>query len=218
MKTILKRDWMRFSASGNRAWRGRNMRAFSLAALAIALGCSAASAQTPKASTKRTAVRRANELMLAGLRPGRDNSIRATQLYRKPNLKSQIEDAQLSWSDPCRHLSLTLDVDGAKNIQVIRVAQAEHMAGTCAGTPSSETWKTGRGLRIGDQARRVTQLYGEPDSRSPSSKDGKTLELLYYAFDWAGADVPQVMEVLCSKDNASEPGHVVEITLAAPSL
>ena len=209
---------MRFWASGNRASRGRSIRAFYLAVLTIALAYSAASAQTPKTTAKKTAVRRANELTLAGLRPGRDNSIRATQLYKKPNLKSQIEDAQLSWSDTCRHLSLTLDVDGAKNIQVIRVAQAEHLAGNCAGTSSPETWKTGRGLHIGDEARRVTQLYGEPDSRSPSSKDGKTLELLYYAFDWAGADVPQVMEVLCSKDNASEPGHVVEITLAAPSL
>jgi hypothetical protein len=35
-----------------------------------------------------------------------------------------------------------------------------------------------------------------------------------YQFDWAGSDVPQVMEVLCARDT----GRVVEITLAFPSL
>ncbi|HEV2101325.1 MAG TPA: hypothetical protein VGR58_00970 [Candidatus Acidoferrum sp.] len=40
----------------------------------------------------------------------------------------------------------------------------------------------------------------------------------YYAFDWAGADVPQVMEVLCTRETDGKPGRVVEITLAGPSL
>jgi hypothetical protein len=42
--------------------------------------------------------------------------------------------------------------------------------------------------------------------------------LWYYAFDWAGADVPQVMEVLCTREADGKPGRVVEITLAGPSL
>ena len=74
------------------------------------------------------------------------------------------------------------------------------------------------GLRLGDSANRVTRLYGKPDSRSPSTKGGQKLELLYYAFDWAGPDVPQVMEVLCTVGKDGEPGRVVEITLAASSL
>jgi hypothetical protein len=37
---------------------------------------------------------------------------------------------------------------------------------------------------------------------------------MFYAFDWAGSDVPQVMEVLCERAT----GRVVEITLAFPSL
>jgi hypothetical protein len=41
---------------------------------------------------------------------------------------------------------------------------------------------------------------------------------MYYAFDWAGPDVPQVMEVLCSKEKDGQSGRVLEITLAAPSL
>ena len=69
-----------------------------------------------------------------------------------------------------------------------------------------------------DPATKVMELYGEPDSRSPSTKDGQPLELWYYAFDWAGPDVPQVMEVLSTKAHDGQPGHVVEITLAAPSL
>ena len=64
----------------------------------------------------------------------------------------------------------------------------------------------------------VAQLYGEPDSKSPSSKGGQQLELFYYAFDWAGPDVPQVMTVLCTPEGDGKPGRVVEITLAAPSL
>jgi hypothetical protein len=42
--------------------------------------------------------------------------------------------------------------------------------------------------------------------------------LLYYAFDWAGPDVPQVMEVLCAVEQDGKLGRVVEITLAASSL
>jgi hypothetical protein len=71
---------------------------------------------------------------------------------------------------------------------------------------------------LNDLASRVVHIYGEPDSRSPSTKDGQRLELLYYAFDWAGADVPQVMEVLCTVEKDGVPGRVVEITLAASSL
>lgn len=55
-------------------------------------------------------------------------------------------------------------------------------------------------------------------SRSPSTKNGQRLELLHYAFDWAGPDVPQVMEVVCTPEKHGKPGRVVEITLAAGNL
>ena len=80
------------------------------------------------------------------------------------------------------------------------------------------SWTTGKGLVLGEPTTKVVQLYGAPDSRSPGTKDGQPLELWYYAFDWAGPDVPQVMEVLCTKEKDGEPGRVAEITLAAPSL
>jgi len=51
--------------------------------------------------------------------------------------------------------------------------------------------------------------------RSPSPKGEQQLELLRCALDWAGPDVPQVMEMLCTPEKAGKPGRVVEITLAA---
>jgi hypothetical protein len=82
----------------------------------------------------------------------------------------------------------------------------------------TQKFSTGMGLRLGDAAARVWQLYGEPDSRSPSTKDQQRLELLYYSFDWAGPDVPQMMEVLCTVEKDGKPGRVIEITLSASSL
>ena len=61
-------------------------------------------------------------------------------------------------------------------------------------------------------------LYGNPDSRGPSTRAGQPLDLLYYAFDWAGPDVPEVMQVVCTPEKVGQPGQVVEITLAACSL
>jgi hypothetical protein len=61
---------------------------------------------------------------------------------------------------------------------------------------------------------RAAELYGTPESHSPSVRGSRKLELLFYSFDWAGGDVPQSMEVYC--DAAS--GWLVEITLASASL
>jgi hypothetical protein len=118
-----------------------------------------------------------------------------------------------------------MDLDEQKVIQTVRMSRPLGPAGPesgfndCFGAAiEGRAWKTGRGLRLGSPASQVTQLYGKPDSRSPSSKGGQRLELLYYAFDWAGSDVPQVMEVVCTVEKDGEPGRVVEITLAASSL
>jgi hypothetical protein len=42
--------------------------------------------------------------------------------------------------------------------------------------------------------------------------------LLYYAFDWAGPDVPQILTVLCTVEKNGKPGRVVEMTLDVESL
>lgn len=123
----------------------------------------------------------------------------------------------MTWTANCAKETLTIELDENQRVQTVRASEARWLPGDC-NKYRPTTWRTGQGLRIGDRADRVVQLYGEPGSRSPSTKHGQQLELLYYAFDWAGPDVPQVMEVLCSVGEIGEPGRVVEITLAASSL
>ncbi len=194
------------------------------AALASTVGLAFAaaamlSAQTSTPATKKAGAHRMNELTLAGLRPGQDTRGKAIQLYRKPIASTDSQNTQLSWASGCNLQTLTMDVDTDGKIQVIR-ATAVDTKGAMLDCKSVQptSWRTGNGLRVGDAASKVAELYGQPDSRSPSTKDGQPLELWYYAFDWAGADVPQVMEVLCTVEKNGSPGRVVEITLAAPSL
>ena len=170
-----------------------------------------------KPAAEKATAHRANELTLAGLRPGRDNLEKAAELNGKFGKKGTTDGAQTEWHDVCRDVSLTVDSDRAKRIQVIRTGLWEGSPADCSKMPPGP-WKTGLGLRVGDSTAKVAQLYGAPDSKSPSTKDGQPLELWYYAFDWAGENVPQVMEVLCTREADGKPGRVVEITLAAPSL
>jgi hypothetical protein len=185
-------------------------------ALALILSGLAA-AQTPKGAPRKTTQHKANELTLAGLRPGKDNVERAANLYRQFRNNKKSQDGESVWFDECRNASLTIDSGAGKRIREIRVAPWDGSTADCSKMPLS-TWKTGLGLRLTDLTAKIVQLYGEPDSKSPSSKGGQQLELWYYAFDWAGPDVPQVMEVMCTVGQDGKPGRVVEITLAAPSL
>jgi hypothetical protein len=157
---------------------------------------------------------RINETKLGGMEPGKTRLREAVAMLGTPTVKNvwrTTDDAEIS-----------VDLDEKQVVQVVRMSQTAHPAGKkldCLGcVEKGRRWSTGSGLRLGSPARRVIKLYGEPDSRSPSTKDGQRLELLYYAFDWAGADVPQVMEVLCTVEKDGVPGRVVEITLAASSL
>lgn len=185
--------------------------------MAVALVLSVlAGAQTPKATAKKTAVHKANELTLAGLRPGHDSKGHAIRLYGNKYRRAGNLESQLVLIDECKEQLLAIDTDTAQKIQVIRVGHVPFRA-DCVETPPS-LWKTGFGLRLDDPTAKIVRLYGPPDSKSPSSKGGQQLELWYYAFDWAGPDVPQVMEVLCTAEEVGKPGRVVEITLAAPSL
>jgi len=201
-----------------RSWARNSAALTSTVCLAFA-AATMLSAQSSKPATKKAGAHRMNELTLAGLRPGRDTRGKAIQLYRKPTASTDSQDAQLTWASGCHLQTLTMDVDTDGKIQVIRATAADTkgaMLDCKSVQPTS--WITGNGLRIGDAASKVAELYGQPDSRSPSTKDGQPLELWYYAFDWAGADVPQVMEVLCTVEKNGSPRRVVEITLAAPSL
>jgi hypothetical protein len=211
------RSWRR----GDRSDGLRGGGLLSLALFGLVMSAGFTSPQTPqhKLNAKKSVEHRANELTLAGLRPGRDTLVRATGLNKKVDDSSTNKDSQIIWTDKCRHQRLSLDYDSEKRIQVIRVAWLpEYEAISCEPSPSVPSWITGMGLRIHDSEQRLLTLYGEPDSKSPSTRDGQPLELWYYAFDWAGPEVPQVMEVLCTREAGGKPGRVVEITLAAPSL
>ena len=178
-------------------------------------------AWAPKAGAQQTQrpFKRRNEFSLAGLRPGVDGFGKAVSRYRRAE-PSADGDAEHTWRDGCRREQLVVLLDSSRIVWEVRVAKlGENQAGKveCA-APGRSPWRTGRNLALEDPVKTVIQLYGEPDSRSPSSKAGQRLELLYYAFDWAGPDVPQVMEVLCTVGTEGSPGKVVEITLAASSL
>jgi hypothetical protein len=189
---------------------------------------------TPAKSTATISARRNDELTLAGLRPGQDDMAKAQKIFRKPSL-TKFDGTNLIWNDKCRNQSLSIITDAdSGTIQEVRVY--ENNSKFASGTPSStvaesgcsvaastaaETrsrWITGHGLLVGSSCSNVFELYGQPGSRGPSTKDGQQLELLYYAFDWAGPDVPQVMAVLCTPGSSAKPGRVVDITLMAPSL
>lgn len=197
--------------------------------------------KTSSKSTSTIVAHRNNELTVAGLRPGQDDFAKAQKLFRKPTL-TKFDGTNPIWRDACRNQSLSIITDAdSGTIQEVRVS--ENNSKFASGTPSSTVeesgcassvksagsagpsasatasrWVTGHGLLVGSSCSSVFELYGQPGSRGPSTKDGQQLELLYYAFDWAGPDVPQVMAVLCTPGSSAKPGRVVEITLMAPSL
>lgn len=199
----MKRGWMRF-------W-------LSVSFLILCFG-SVAGQDNEKAPGKIASGARQNELTLAAIRPGRDSIASVLRRYRmKP---ADGNGATLSWHDECVNYDLYIDPDQANKAQSVRISvEAESSATECERSKNFKPWwVTGKHLALEDLASRVGEIYGQPTSRSPSTRDGQQLELLYYAFDWAGPDVPQVMEVLCTAEKDGKPGRVVEITLAAPSL
>ena len=188
-----------------------------LAGISAALLVVPATGANQSSANRQNPARRANELSLAGIRPGRDKIAKVLSIYGKPKTGKKGE-TQFSWEIHCQPEVLFVTTDQAGVVQEIRVDLRQDVLELDCERKPEIAWKTGKRLENGDLASRVMKLYGKPDSRSPSTKDGQRLELLYYAFDWAGPDVPQVMEVLCTVEKDGEPGRVVEITLAASSL
>jgi hypothetical protein len=162
---------------------------------------------------------RANELTLAGLRPGRDKIVSPAKTFRGLEQDTDSSDAFL-WGDICTHRQLRIEVGEDHVIRTITAAygyKPEIMAKCLASVMEPKRLKlleTGHGLVLGDACSKAIETYGKPESESPSVKSNEELELYFYAFDWAGSDVPQVLDVSCS----SATGKVVEIMLAASSL
>lgn len=160
-----------------------------------------------------------NELTLAGLRPGRDSRDSALKKLGKPwnlPLSSGNQSVGEDWLEVCSGSLLHVEFDTEGVIQTMEADFHKNGAVVCdEKRPNWKMpWPTGHGVRLGDLESRVISIYGKPGSVSPSTKNGRELELLYYAFDWAGPDVPQVLEIACDH----ETGRVVEIMLAFPSL
>ena len=160
----------------------------------------------------------ANETLLAGLRPGRDTFAMAGKRFKSKNLAEDRDSGTKEWRDGCSGRAIRLELDAKSVIQSITITTLGSREGNCgdrrADFLESKNWVTGLGLHIGDSQDRVIEFYGDPNSSGPAVKNGHELELMFYQFDWAGPEVPQVMEVLCARDT----GRVVEIMLAFPSL
>ena len=178
----------------------------------------AAGARAPSPGAGQDAVRHTNEILLAGLRPGRDTFAVAEKRFKTKSISEEPNSKSREWRDDCSGRSIRLEIDSKSVIQSVTITTLGTQEGKCSDRRPDfldpKFWLTGLGLRMGDSQDRVVALYGEPNSGGPASKNGQELELMFYQFDWAGSDVPQVMEVLCARDS----GRVVEITLAFPSL
>jgi hypothetical protein len=205
----LRRAWTKFSL--------RTSLAFFLTPF-LALAGAAALAQDDGT------FRRANELTLAGLRPGRDTLAIALKRYKaKYAANSDSGDSTaakgaMQWRDSCTGRQIMMEVDEHGVIQQVTISALGPKDGKCVAgrfdALDMKDWFTGRGLSLGDPRNRVTEMYGEPNSDGPSVKGAVELEYLHYSFDWAGDDTPQALEIDCARDT----GRVLEITLAFPSL
>jgi hypothetical protein len=204
-----------------------SMKFWICASLALAAAIAAAAVTLPAQKQDSTpgtgtvqfpALRHPNETLLAGLRPGRDTFAVAQKRLKPKELSEESNGGSKEWRDACSGRSIRLEIDSKTMIQSITLTTLGAQEGKCSEKRPDfldpKFWLTGLGLRMGDSQDRVVSLYGEPNSSGPASKNGQELDLMYYQFDWAGSEVPQVMEVLCARDT----GRVVEITLAFPSL
>jgi hypothetical protein len=163
--------------------------------------------------------KRVNELTLAGLRPGRDKVPAGAKELRDLERDSAVTDGYV-WGDICMHRELRVEADSSGVVKTVTVGskyKPEIMAKCAASVMDPKRLKliaSGHGMQLGDACGRIEELYGKAESRSPSVEGSDKLELYLYTFDWAGPDVPQVMEVSCEAATQT----VTEITLAASSF
>lgn len=183
------------------------------AASFLVLGAAAAYAQ----NRKQPANKRVNELTLARLQPGKDSLAAAEKMFpREQRARSSRSDAP-EWGDGCTGRFVRIELRRKLAVESVTVSSLGSSADyDCrVNTPAwfrPRSWRTGRGIGLGSTRKEVLVTYGQPQSSGPGTQNGRALELMFYAFDWAGPDVPQVMEITL------ERGRVVQITLAFPSL
>lgn len=173
--------------------------------------------RTPRGRVPQDIAYRANEVSLAGLRPGRDTFAVAEKRFKSKNISEARDSGYKEWRDDCSGRAIRLEINARSMIQTITITTLAAKEGDCGARRPEfldpKNWVTGLGLRLGDSQDRAVSYYGEPNSSGPASKNGQELDLMVYQFNWAGSDVPQVMKILCARDT----GRVVEIMLAFPS-
>jgi hypothetical protein len=198
----LRRGW-------TKSWRCASL------LLAIAFTAPVFPAQRNTAGPREDAPKRANEITLAGLRPGRDALAGAFKRYKEKYVVSKTSTNSKEWRDTCTGHSLALAIDPRSVIQQVTVSLLVPHDGNCDNRRfeflNLDDWITGKGLRLGDSRNRVVELYGEPNSSEPVVRGDADFELLEFDFGWAGGDVPQIMRIFCDRDS----GRVVEIALFA---
>lgn len=151
-----------------------------------------------------------DERTLAGLRPGRSTLNEAVRLYGVNWFHPTAQETDLyQWSDPGRHLLLSLEVNGRGTIRVVSVTRTTLAAATSSALPASAE-ATGRGMRLGDSEQTLLHIYGKPFFEGPSSLDGRDVRLIVFNFSWAGASKPQILE---SSFDASH--RLIKMTLSA---
>ena len=160
---------------------------------------------------------RHNELTLAGLQPGKDRISTPKNVFRTLTL-APSRAGVVEWQNGCGQ-KLRVETDERGAVETVTVSSVlEGKSGPCKPqTSETQTYaalEAGRRLELNSLCAKVSEIYGEPESRSPSVQGPRKLELLFYSFDWAGEDVPQSMEVSCD----AATGRVVEITLASSTL
>jgi hypothetical protein len=193
------------------------MRLWLLASVALGALLAQAAAQAIL-QKKNDSPPRHNEVSLAQLRPGKDSLADAVMRYG-PKHRPGVADSDdvVAWVDPQRKIVLRIELNDEARIDSVTLASIDPLLKETSGTVASLPARgltTGRGLALGASKARVLELYGPPGNTGPSTMEGHELEFMFYAFDWAGPDVPQVMEVTCERVS----GRVVKITLAFPSL
>jgi hypothetical protein len=167
--------------------------------------------------------KRVNELTLAGLRRGKDSLEKASKRFGKESKIGAPDDPNArSWPINCFVDDLEVEADPNGIIRNVTVSFSSNLTGRivvdCDDRVASRKFLSqfgsGRNLLLHDRCGRIEEIYGRAESRSPSVKGNDKLELYLYKFDWAGTDVPQVMEVSCDASSQT----VAQITLAAATL
>ena len=214
----MKRDWTRCwlkrsaAAAGALAACGLLPFACAHAANLAAYGQQKAAGAAQPAGEKK----RVNELTLAGLRPGKDTLQVAAKTFKLEERAQSSKPDAPEWADSCSGRLVHLELGAGEVIESVTVSALAPAQADCRATPPAwlqpKNLRSGRGIGLGSAKAAVLRAYGAPQSSGPATHSGREMELLYFAFDWAGSDVPQVLEVMLDR------GRVVQMTLAFPSL